>query len=128
VQQQVEENQQVRLMVWMLQMSMPEVCVENGLMKLLPLPYKNFDSQIMYEILAYLAENPDAGDTMEGIVEWWLLERTIKRETEKVKDALDELVAQGFVTERKGSSSLTYYRINRRKYRKIQALLEERSK
>ena len=99
----------------MLQIPMPRVCVEKGLMKLSP--DKNRESQIMYEILAYLTENPDAGDTMEGIVEWWLLEQTIKRETEKVKDALDELVARGFITERKGRSSLTYYRINRRKYR-----------
>ena len=89
-------------------------------------PGKNLDSQVKYQILAYLAENPDAGDTMEGIVEWWLLAQTIKRETEKVKDALDELVARGLITERKGRrSSPTYYRINRRKYKKIQALLKE---
>src|SRR5918911_1556857 len=28
--------------------------------------------QIAYNILAYLAENPDAQDTMEGIIGWWL--------------------------------------------------------
>jgi hypothetical protein len=88
-------------------------------------PAKILDSQVKYRILAYLAENPDAGDTMEGIVEWWLLEQTIKRETVKVKDALDELVAGGLITERKRKSSPTYYRINRRKYKKIQALLKE---
>jgi hypothetical protein len=27
-----------------------------------------------YEILEYLLRNPDAGNTIEGIVEWWLLE------------------------------------------------------
>ena len=28
-------------------------------------------------ILAYLSDNPDAGDTFEGIVEWWLLNQRI---------------------------------------------------
>ncbi len=85
------------------------------------------ESQIAYEILAYLADNPDAGDTMEGIVEWWLLEQRIKRETEKVREALTELVAKGFISKREGKTSGTYYRINRRKYRKIQAILNDRS-
>ena len=91
-------------------------------------PDKNVESQIIYEILAYLAENPDAGDTVEGIVEWWLLEQKIKRETDRVEEALAELVAKGLVLERKGENSRTYYRIDRSKYKEIQALLENRSK
>jgi len=31
----------------------------------------------MREILAYLADHPDAQDTLAGIFEWWLLERKI---------------------------------------------------
>jgi hypothetical protein len=72
---------------------------------------KNVESEIVYEILAYLVENPDAGDTMEGIAEWWLLEQRIKRGTDKVERALDELVAKGFILERKGENSRIHYRI-----------------
>ncbi|MGH7889531.1 MAG: hypothetical protein ACRENF_03165, partial [Thermodesulfobacteriota bacterium] len=85
------------------------------------------ESEIKYEILAYLSDNPDAGDTMEGIVEWWLLEQRIKREAEKVKNALSELVAKGLIIENKRKSSGAYYRVNRRKYRKIQSMLKDRS-
>ncbi len=83
-------------------------------------------SQIVYDILGYLVENPEVQDTLEGIVEWWLLEQQIKRQTAKVKEALAELVSKGLILERKGKDSRTHYRINRRKYKEIQALLKQR--
>lgn len=82
---------------------------------------------ISYEILAYLAEHADAQDTLEGITEWWLLERNIQRRTLKVKEALDEFVAQGLVLKSQGQDSRIRYRINRRKHGEILALLKERS-
>jgi len=84
--------------------------------------------RVAHEILAYLVEHPDAQDTLEGIVQWWLLEQRIKRQTAKVKEALAELVAKGLVLERKGKNARIYYRINRRKYGEIRALLKERSR
>jgi hypothetical protein len=83
-------------------------------------------SQITYDILAYLAEHPKAQDTVEGIVEWWLLEERIKNRTITVQEALAELVAKGFVLKREGVDTRTFYRINRRKYRQIQSLLTQR--
>lgn len=62
---------------------------------------------------------------LEGIVEWWLLERKIKRQTANVKEALAELVAKGLVLEYKGVDSQTHYRINQDKYGEIQALLKQ---
>jgi len=85
------------------------------------------ESEIEYEILAYLSDNPEAGDTVEGIVEWWLLEQRIKSETEKVKNALSELVAKELIIESKRKSSAPYYRVNRRKYGKIKSILKDRS-
>lgn len=72
-------------------------------------------SQIVSDILTYLTEHPDASDTMEGIVQWWLLEQKIKHQSVKVKEALAELVAKGLVLEYKGKDSRTHYRINRNK-------------
>ena len=77
-----------------------------------------------YEIMTYLAENPDAQDTLDGVVEWWLLEQRIKKQMREVKATLDELVENGLLVERRGKDSKTHYKINRRKYKKIQQLIE----
>jgi Fe2+ or Zn2+ uptake regulation protein len=84
-------------------------------------------SQISHEILAYLVEHPEARDTLEGILEWWLLERKIKRQKDQVKEALTELVARGLVLEHKGGNSQTQYRINQSKYKEIQKLFNQGS-
>jgi hypothetical protein len=81
-------------------------------------------SEMAYEILIYLAKNPDAQDTLEGVIEWWLLEQRLKKQMLKVKDALDELVKDGLLVERQGKDLRIHYKINRRKYRKIQKLIE----
>ena len=84
----------------------------------------NDESKIGNEILAYLIENPKAQDTFEGIVEWWLLEREIKFETARVKEAISDLVARGLILEKKGSDSQIHYRINQSKYKEIQELFK----
>ena len=65
------------------------------------------------EIVAYLAENPDAEDTVEGIVQWWLLEQGIQRTTAEVKAALDKLAAWNLVALRLGADGRIYYRAGR---------------
>lgn len=85
-------------------------------------------SQVAYEILAYLVKHPDAQDTLEGIMEWWLLEQQIEREVAKVKEALAELVAEGLILERKGRDSRSSYKINRHRLGEIRALLKEKAK
>ncbi|MFY9607372.1 MAG: hypothetical protein WAU45_01995 [Blastocatellia bacterium] len=76
-----------------------------------------------YDILAYLSEHPDAQDTLQGIVEWWLLEQEIKSRISQVERALSELVVKGLVVESKKEGSQTRYRINRRKIKQIRSLL-----
>ena len=88
--------------------------------------WKTGNSHIVHEILTYLAEHPDSSDTLEGIVEWWLLERRIEHGIVKVKEALAELVAEGLVLENKARDERTHYRINRCKQGEIQALLRLR--
>ena len=82
--------------------------------------------QIGNKILAYLIKNPQAQDTLEGIVEWWLLEREIKFETARVKEALSDLVARGLILEKKGSNSQIHYRINQSKFKEIQELFKQK--
>lgn len=64
------------------------------------------------DLIAYLKDHPDAQDTLEGIVEWWLLEQKIKRQKNQVKRVLGELVLKGLVAENNMGSS-TYYRIKK---------------
>jgi hypothetical protein len=64
-------------------------------------------------ILAYLQDNPDAGDTFDGIVEWWLLHQRIRFETRTVSEAVAKLVADGLIVEQKGPDSRTVYRANK---------------
>jgi hypothetical protein len=73
-------------------------------------------------ILSYLLENPDAGDTLEGIVEWWLLHQKIRYETRNVSQAIAELVSDGLIVTQKGPDSRIIYRANRSS-EDIQAML-----
>ena len=82
-------------------------------------------AQIGFQILAYLAEHPEAQDTLEGIVEWWLLERQIKFQSDRVQAALSELVSQGLILEKKGPDLQKCYGINQAIYKNIQVLLDQ---
>lgn len=63
-------------------------------------------------ILEYLREHPGAQDTVEGIVEWWLLERRIRQGAVEVEAALVELVGAGVMEARRGADGRTHYRLN----------------
>ena len=81
-------------------------------------------SSIARDILAYLIEHPESQDTLEGIMQWWLLEQEIKRWIDQVQAAIAELVASGFVLERRGKDGRIHYRINRSRKQKIKTLIE----
>jgi hypothetical protein len=81
--------------------------------------------QIAYEILQYLIDHPKAQDTLEGIVQWWLSEGTIKRQA-FVKEALSVLVTDRLVLACKGKDNQTRYKINGRRNAKIISLLRGR--
>lgn len=80
-------------------------------------------SPIARDILSYLAEHPQAQDSLEGIMQWWLLEREIRRWTVSVRIGLAELVSEGLILERKVTGGKLLYRINRRKLKQIRAFL-----
>jgi len=81
--------------------------------------------EIRYYILSYLAENPDAGDSFDGIVEWWLLRQRIKHETRIVSEAVAQLVFDGLILEQKKSDSRIIYRVNRTREQAIRTMLSE---
>ena len=52
---------------------------------------------IAEEILLYLQSHPDAADSLEGIVQWWLLRQRYLRGLNQVQTALDSLMHQGLL-------------------------------
>ena len=82
-------------------------------------------TDISREILAYLSEHPRAQDTLEGIVEWWLLNQEVQQWTTRVEAVLSELVTKGLVLERKDQDQRSHYRVNARKLREIRKSLGE---
>ncbi len=84
-------------------------------------------AQIAHEILAYLDNHPDAQDTLDGIVDWWLLERKIIYQRKIVQGVLAELVDKGLVMEVPAGDSRTHYGVNPNKHGEIQTLLNQRS-
>jgi hypothetical protein len=77
------------------------------------------------QILTYLYDNPDAQDTLEGIVQWWLLERDIRRQYTLVRQALSDLINKDFVIEIKESNTQGRYIINKNKMKDIRLFLDE---
>lgn len=89
--------------------------------------HKSGKLPVASQILSYLAKNPDAEDTLEGIVEWWLWQQQIEIESRIVKQALAELIAQGLVKEVKGPDRRTFYRVNGTRIKEVQEILKDKS-
>ena len=81
-------------------------------------------SHIAFEILIYLYEHPEAQDTLDGIVHWWLLERKIKYQSFLVKEALGDLVKNGLLSEWKKDNIETRYGLNIYKLNDIQEIIK----
>ena len=80
---------------------------------------------VSYYILAYLSDNPDAGDTFDGLVEWWLLDQKIKFETRNVSEAVARLISEGLIVEHEETDSQVIYRINQDKKTAIRRILNQ---
>jgi len=85
-------------------------------------------SEIERDILSYLAKHPDAGDTLEGIVQWWLLEQLIERQIAETKHELQELVTKGLVHKFHAGGGRIHYRVNFNKQAEIGRILSQYAK
>ena len=86
--------------------------------------YDERRSHVAKAILAYLLEHPDAQDTLAGVAEWWLPEEEANTQLAIVKDALDQLVTQELVLERRSKDLQTHYRINDQRLKEIEQLVK----
>src|ERR1700750_734295 len=65
------------------------------------------------EILDYLARHPDAQDTIDGILHWWVLDSCIRKWAPKIAETVAHLVEKGFLEERKSADGRLLYRVSR---------------
>jgi predicted transcriptional regulator len=82
--------------------------------------------EIARRILEYLADNPDANDTSEGITQWWLLEREIRDRQAEVERSLSDLVSEGLVIANRSAGARTRYRLNPDRAEEIEKLFKRR--
>ena len=62
------------------------------------------------DIKEYFHSHPDAGDTAEGITDWWVARQRLSNATPLVRQALDYLVDQGELRKRKYGGREIYMR------------------
>ena len=64
---------------------------------------------IAKEIRNYLVSNPDAAESLPGIVRWWLVRQRFETAWYRVEAALDYLTAKGLVQKTTGPGGETIY-------------------
>jgi Fe2+ or Zn2+ uptake regulation protein len=57
------------------------------------------DEEVAQSILAYLAEHPQAMDTVEGIAQWWIMRQQIRVTATTVARVLRQLAERGLLEE-----------------------------
>lgn len=62
------------------------------------------------EILDYLARHPDAQDTIDGILRWWVLDASIRKWTPRIAKAIAQLVERGFLEQKRSADGHVFYR------------------
>jgi hypothetical protein len=76
-------------------------------------------------VLDYFVRNPEAADTLEGVARWRLLRETVHRSVEETAEALEWLVAEGFLNETSTTYSKSIYSLNPQAIDEAQELLAE---
>jgi hypothetical protein len=84
-------------------------------------------TEIARRILIYLEENPEAQDSIEGILQWWLLERTVHYEKIRVEEVIEELVSRKFIVARKIGGLPIMYSLNPSKLEEIRSTFRKKT-
>lgn len=79
---------------------------------------------IIRRILHHLVQHPEAKDTCKGIMRWWVGAVERERRAEDVEQAINWLVAEGWLVKRDLRSSQTIYAMNQAKGGSIEELLK----
>jgi hypothetical protein len=64
------------------------------------------------EILDYLARQPEAQDTIDGIIHWWMLDARTRKWAAKIEEAVAQLGEQGFLERKPSADGKVFYRVS----------------
>jgi hypothetical protein len=70
------------------------------------------ESGVASDILGYLSKHPSAEDTLEGIVQWLILEKHLQTTPGIVAHALSQLIERKLVTTRQSGGGPTIYHLS----------------
>lgn len=70
------------------------------------------DEEVAQAVLRYLAEHPEAMDTLDGIAEWWLMRQQVRVSVTTLARVLRRLTESG-VLEETGTGQSRRYRLKR---------------
>ena len=101
------------------------VCLRSDLSVRLAPMSENEEVRIRKDILSYLVRHPDAQDTVEGIVQWWLLEQKAQDALCAAKEVLDSLLANGWLEARIGNDGRDHYRVRAERLGEIRAYIDK---
>ena len=82
-------------------------------------------AEVTLKILRYLDQNPNAADTVDGILEWWLPKQSIYEEEKVVKRALDELIKRNLILATRASDDRRHYRLNTEFINEIRRMISD---
>lgn len=71
-------------------------------------PLQNFPSPAS-EILDYLSRHPNGQDTIEGILQWWVMEACVRKWEPRIEEAVTQLVEQGYLLDKTGGDGRVFY-------------------
>jgi len=70
--------------------------------------------EITGKILAYLTKRPQEGDTLEGIVNWWMKSDKGKHAIDELEDVLTLMLAKGKLEKMKVKKDILVYKVKKR--------------
>jgi hypothetical protein len=82
-------------------------------------------NELVRFILQYLLKNPDAGDTIEGIMNWWVRSEMFQLKSEQIIEAVNLLCAKGMLVKRKYGGDEKVYFFDKSKIQEARVLLEK---
>lgn len=67
-------------------------------------------TKVNQEILDYLQENPNAADSLKGVINWWLPQAYKKLDAASIEQVLEQLIGEGLVSKIELTDGTIIYR------------------
>jgi hypothetical protein len=77
------------------------------------------------EILSYFLRNPEAVDSLTELARWRLMQEAVRRSVESTQEALQWLIAEGYVDEETRVGTEPLFRLNPARRKDAECFLKE---